>query len=68
MQKKLLLFHLAYYVFSLLIYIGFLFVSTKLFHTTNLAAAIAIAYGLMFLATVVVFIMIFLLCFCRLMV
>ena len=51
MQKKLFLFHLAYYVFSLLIYIGFLFVSIKLFHTTNLAAAIAIAYGLMFLAT-----------------
>ena len=51
MRTKVLLFHLTYYVLSLFIYIGFLFVSTKLFHTSNLGAAIAIAYGLVFLAT-----------------
>ena len=51
MRKKMLLFHLTYYVFSLLIYIGFLFASAKQFHTSNLGAVIAITYGLMFLAT-----------------
>ncbi|MBQ8684171.1 MAG: hypothetical protein IJ518_06630 [Clostridia bacterium] len=51
MKKKQLLFHVAYYILSLFIYIGFIFASTKFFHTSNLGAAIAIAYGLMFLAT-----------------
>ena len=51
MRKKMFFFHLVYYVSSLLIYMGFLFVATKMFHTSNLGAAIAITYGLMFLAT-----------------
>ena len=51
MRRNMLFFHLTYYILSILIYISFLFVSIKLFHTSNLATAIAITYGLMFLAT-----------------
>lgn len=54
MRKKMLFFHLAYYILSLLIYMGFLFGSAKLFHTSNLGAAIALTYGLMFLATPII--------------
>lgn len=51
MRKKMLFFHLVYYVLSLLIYGGVLYGSTRLFRTSNLGAVIAITYGLMFLAT-----------------
>lgn len=50
-EVRLFLFHLLYYILSLLVYIGFLYGSTRLFNTSNLGAAIAVTYGLMFLAT-----------------
>ena len=51
MKKKILLFHLAYYILSILIYTCFLFGSIKLFHTTDLVDAYLSTYGLMFIAT-----------------
>ena len=51
MRIKMLFFHLAYYILSLLVYVGFLYGSAALFRTSNLGAVIAITYGLMFLAT-----------------
>ena len=51
MKRKIFLFQLLYYVLTLLIYIGFLFSATRIFRTSNLGAVIAITYGLMFLAT-----------------
>lgn len=54
MRKKMLLFQLVYYMFSLLIYSSFLFISTELFHTSSLGAAMAMTYGLLFLATPII--------------
>lgn len=54
MRKKMLLFHLAYYILSLLIYVGFLFISANLFQTSSLGAAIAVTYGLLFMATPII--------------
>lgn len=54
MRKNMLLFNLAYYIFSLLIYTGILFISTNLFQTSSLGAAIAVTYGLLFLATPII--------------
>lgn len=51
MRKRMLFFHLAYYILSPLAYGAFFCCVTGLFHTTNLGAAIAVTYGLMFLAT-----------------
>ena len=42
---------MAYYVGCLLVYMGFYYGTAKLFHTTNLGAAIAVTYGMLFLAT-----------------
>ena len=53
-RKKMWLFHFAYYVLSLFVYVGFLLVSSKLLHTTNLGAAIAATYGILFFATPIV--------------
>ncbi len=51
MRKKMLFFHLAYYILVLLIYVGFLYGSVKLFDTSNLGAVIVLVYGLLFAAT-----------------
>ena len=51
MRKKLLFFQLAYYVLCPLAYGAFFYCITRMFHTTNLGEAIAVTYGLMFLAT-----------------
>ena len=51
MRIKMLFFHLAYYILSLLVYVGFLYGSAALFHTSNLGAVVAITYGLLYLAT-----------------
>ena len=51
MRTKMLFFHLAYYILSLLIYVGFLYGSAALFHTSNLGTVIAITYGFLYLAT-----------------
>lgn len=54
MRNKMLTIHAVYYIFSLLVYIGFFYGSAKLFHTSNLGAAMALTYGLMFLATPII--------------
>ncbi|MBE6942212.1 MAG: hypothetical protein E7455_08025 [Ruminococcaceae bacterium] len=51
MRTKMLFFHLAYYILSLLIYVGFLYGSAALFRTSNLGTVIAITYGFLYLAT-----------------
>lgn len=51
MRKKMLFFQLAYYILCPLAYGAFFCCVTRLFHPTNLGAAIAVTYGLMFLAT-----------------
>ena len=50
-KMKMLCLHFAYYVLSMLVYIGFLYGYAKLFHTSDLGAAILLTYGLLFLAT-----------------
>lgn len=50
-KMKMLCFHLAYYILSMLVYIGFFYGYAKLFHTSDLGAAILLTYGLLFLAT-----------------
>lgn len=51
MKKKMLLLNFAYYILSTLVYACFFLGSAKLFHTTNLGAAIALAYAILFVGT-----------------
>ena len=55
MKKKLIIFHILYYVLTLLIYIAFFSAVSLLFKLSgeadNLGAAIAVTYGLLFVMT-----------------
>lgn len=54
MRRRMLFFRLAYYILCPLAYGAIFCCATRLFHTTNLGAAIAVTYGLMFLATPII--------------
>lgn len=51
MKKKMVFFHLAYYIIYLLIYMGFFFGISRLLKTSNLGAVVLFTYGLLFVAT-----------------
>ena len=51
MEKKIPLFQVAYYMLSLLVYMGVLFVSSKLLPTATLGGAMLVTYGMLFLVT-----------------
>ena len=55
MKKKLVIFHILYYVLTLLIYIAFFYAISLLFKLSgeadNLGAAMAVIYGTLFLMT-----------------
>ena len=51
MRKKMLIFHFAYYILSLLLYMVFLYCTAELFPTTSLGGAIALTYSVLFFAT-----------------
>ena len=55
MKKKLIIFHILYYVLTLLIYIAFFYAVSLLFKLSgeadNLGAAMAVTYGTLFLMT-----------------
>ncbi len=51
MKKKMLLFHILYYILFLLCYMGVLFVGAKLLRTDNLGEAIARAVLLVYVIT-----------------
>ncbi len=55
MKKKLIVFHILYYVLTLLIYIAFFYAVSLLFKLSgeadNLGAAMAVTYGVLFLMT-----------------
>ena len=54
MNRKIWPFQVVYYFLTPLIYTGILFVCAELFHTTNLGAAMIVAYGILFLLTPIV--------------
>ena len=47
MDKKIPLFQVAYYMLSLLVYMGVLFVSSKLLPTATLGGAMLVTYGML---------------------
>lgn len=54
MRRKMLFFHLLYYILSLLVYIGVFFGFAKLFHTSDLGVAIVGTYALLFVVAPIV--------------
>ncbi len=57
MKKKILIFHILYYILSLLVYIGFLYSSPwllRLPEKNDLGTAIAFIYGVLFIATPII--------------